>query len=128
MWKKSVIIPVPKKSCPLENNDYRPIALTSHVVKAMERIILGKVRSQVEAQLDPYQFAYLSNRSTNDAISTVTHLILKHIETTDAYARLVFIDFSLAFNMLHIDILLRKLVHVNINPFVIKWYFSFLTN
>lgn len=28
-WKKAVIVPVPKKPCPKENNDFRPVALTS---------------------------------------------------------------------------------------------------
>lgn len=127
IWKKSVIVPVPKKTCPNDNNDYRPIALTSNVVKVMEKIITEKLRSEVEQQLDPYQFAYSKNRSTSDAISTVVHLVLKHLEISGAYARLVFIDFSSAFNTLHIDLLLRKLAQLNVNPFLIKWYFSFLT-
>ena len=35
IWKKSVIVPVPKKTCPSENNDYRPVAITSNVVKSL---------------------------------------------------------------------------------------------
>lgn len=30
LWKKSVIIPVPKKVSPQEDNDYRPVTLTSN--------------------------------------------------------------------------------------------------
>ena len=40
LWKKSVITPVPKKPCPKVNNDFRPVALTSIVVKCFERIMV----------------------------------------------------------------------------------------
>ena len=127
IWKRSVIVPIPKKPCPAENNDYRPVALTSNVVKALERILTEELRKEVGPRLDPYQFAYSKNRSTCDAISTVAHLTLKHLECKVAYARLLFIDFSSAFNLIHPDILLRKLAQLEVNPFIIKWYFSFLS-
>lgn len=113
-----------EKPCPSENNNYRPVAITSNVVKALERILVETVRKNVEPRLDQYQFAYARNRSTCDAISTVTHLTLKHLESNDAYARMLFIDFSSAFNSIHPDILLRKLAQPGANPFVIRWYFS----
>ena len=52
---------------------------------------------------------------------------MKHLECKGAYARLLFIDFSSAFNTLHTDILLNKLTQLGVNPFIIKWYFSFLS-
>ena len=39
IWKTAEIIPVPKKSPPTCNNDFRPIALTSIVMKCSEKII-----------------------------------------------------------------------------------------
>ncbi len=38
-FKKSVIIPVPKNSKPSCLNDYRPVALTSTVMKVFERLL-----------------------------------------------------------------------------------------
>jgi hypothetical protein len=55
------------------------------------------------------------------------HLTLKHLETPGAYARLLLIDFSSAFNTIQPHILLRKLALLNVNPFLIRWYHSFLT-
>ena len=46
----------------------------------------------------------------------------------NAYARLLFVDFSSAFNLIQPDILLRKLVELKFNPFLIRWYHSFLSN
>ncbi len=126
LWKKSVIIPVPKKVCPQEDNDCRPVTLTSNVFKSFERLMLEELRTDVEPLLDKYQFAYTKNRSTSDAIATIMHLILKYLECPTAYARLLFIDFSSAFNLIQPHILLRKLAQAKVNPFLIKWYHYFL--
>ena len=37
LWKMSIVVPVPKKSHP---NDFRPIVLTSHVMKSFEKIFI----------------------------------------------------------------------------------------
>ena len=36
LWKTSCIVPVPKKNLPSELNDFRPVALTSHLMKMLE--------------------------------------------------------------------------------------------
>ena len=58
IWKTSNIIPVPKRSNPTANNDYRPVALTSIVMKCFERIIKKILLDYVSQLLDPLQFAY----------------------------------------------------------------------
>ena len=58
VWKQSEIIPVPKKENVTELNDLRPIALTSVVLKCMEKIILRKLRAVFDPIQDPFQFAY----------------------------------------------------------------------
>lgn len=70
LWKKSVIIPILKKPCRQDNNDYRPVALTSNVMKSFEKIIIKELRKEVEPYLDQYQFAYKSKCGNIDAIST----------------------------------------------------------
>ncbi len=50
-FKKSVIIPVPKNSKPSCLNDYRPVALTSTVVKIFERLL-----KETHLLLHPYYF------------------------------------------------------------------------
>lgn len=82
----------------------------------------------MEPSLDQYQFAYKCNRGTNGAISRLTHLVLKHLESPASYARLLFIDFSSAFNSIQPHKLLEKLINLRVNPFIINWYYSFLTN
>ncbi|XDV21520.1 hypothetical protein PO909_026611 [Leuciscus waleckii] len=67
-------------------------------------------------------------RSTEDAVNTVTYFITKHLENPKAYARLLFVDFSSAFNTVQPHRLIQKLKMFNVNSFLIKWYLSFLTN
>ncbi len=98
-FKKSVIIPVPKNNKPSCLNDYHPVALTSIVMKVFERLVKNHICSSFPVTLDPLQFAYRPNGSTDDAISHVLHSSLTHIDSNNGnYVRLLFIDYSSAFN------------------------------
>lgn len=44
---------------------FRPVALTPHVMKALERLVLAQLRLQVRTFLDPLQFAYQPNLGVN---------------------------------------------------------------
>ncbi len=90
---------MPKNSKPSCLNDYRPVALTSIVMKVFERLVKSHISTSIPVTLDPLQFAYRSNRSTDDAISHILHSSLTHIDSSNGnYARLLFIDYSSAFN------------------------------
>ena len=97
----------------------RPVALTSIVMKCLERLVACILRLDVQDYLDPFQFAYRQGRGTDDAVNTVVHLILKHLDKPNAYARLRFIDFSLAFNLILPHTLLTKLKQINVNRYII---------
>ena len=71
--KKSTIIPIPKKSKASCLNDYRPVALTSIVMKCFERLVKSFITSSLPDSLDPLQFAYRANRYTDDAIALTLH-------------------------------------------------------
>ena len=96
-WKTAEIIPVPKKRGPASLNDYRPIALTSLLMKSFERILLKYMLPQVEHLLDPLQFAYRSKRSVEDATLSMLNVIYDHLDRPGSYARILFVDFSSAF-------------------------------
>lgn len=126
--KKSTIIPVPKKNSPACLNDYRPVALTSVVMKCFERLIKDSICSSLPASLDPLQFAYRPNRSTDDAITHVLHSTLSHLDNGKGnYVRLLFIDYSSAFNTIVPHRLVTKLVDLGLSPSLCSWVHSFLT-
>ena len=128
LWRTSTIVPVPKKKSITQLNDYRPVALTSVPMKCAERIVLKQLRSETEAHQDPLQFAYTANRNTQDAILMLMHNLHNHLDKQNTYARLLFVDFSSAFNTLQPHLLIDKLCKMNVNPFVISWVFSFMTD
>ncbi len=121
-FKKSVIIPVPKNSKPSCLNDYRPVALTSTVMKVFERLLKKHICSSIPTTLDPLQFAYRPNRSTDDAISQVLHSSLTHIDSKNGnYVRLLFIDYSSAFNTIVPTKLAVKLSDLGLNTSLCDW-------
>ena len=68
-WRLATIIPIPKPGKdPAEPTTYRPIALTSCLCKALERIINKRLIWYLESNnlLTPYQSGFRAGRSTND--------------------------------------------------------------
>ncbi len=100
-FKRSTIIPVPKKPKITGLNDYRPVALTSVAMKSFERLVLAYLKDATGPLLDPMQFAYRANRSVDDAVNMGLHFILQHLDRPGTYVRILFVDFSSAFKHHH---------------------------
>uniref|UniRef100_A0A3P9MQB6 Reverse transcriptase domain-containing protein n=1 Tax=Oryzias latipes TaxID=8090 RepID=A0A3P9MQB6_ORYLA len=125
--KTSTIIPVLKKPAADSLNDYRPVALTPVIMKCFERLIAKHIKDNLPPTLDPLQFAYKPNRSTDDAISTTLHSALSHLDHPGNYVRLLFLDFSSAFNNIIPDILTEKLLHLGLSSPICSWIKDFLS-
>ncbi len=126
--KSATIIPVPKKSPITSLNDYRPVALTPVIMKCFERLVLQHIKDHLLPDFDPYQFAYRVNRSTEDAISVALHSALNHLEKQQSYVRMLFVDYSSAFNTIIPDRLITKLDTLGLPPLTCAWIKDFLTN
>ncbi len=113
--KSMTIIPVPKKSPVSCLNDYHPRALTPIIMKCFERLVMHNIKTSLPNTLDPLQFAYRPIRSTDDAISSTLHLALTHLENKDSFIRMLFIDFSSAFNTIIPQQLINKLSLLGLN-------------
>ncbi len=93
-----------------------------------ERLLKKHICSSIPATLDPLQFAYRPNRSTDDAISQVLHSSLTHIDSKNGnYVRLLFIDYSSAFNTIVPTKLAVKLSDLGLNTSLCDWIQDFLT-
>ncbi len=98
------------------------------VMKVFERLLKKHICSSIPATLDPLQFAYRPNRSTDDAISQVLHSSLTHIDSKNGnYVRLLFIDYSSAFNTIVPTKLAVKLSDLGLNTSLCDWIQDFLT-
>ncbi|CAM4735488.1 unnamed protein product [Leuciscus chuanchicus] len=127
-FKRSTIIPVPKKTKITGLNDYRPVALTSVLMKSFERLVLAYLKDITGPLLDPFQFAYRANRSVDDAVNMGLHYILQHLDRPGTYARILFVDFSSAFNTIIPDLLTAKLTQLSMPSSICQWISSFLTD
>ncbi|KAI2668505.1 hypothetical protein H4Q32_005238 [Labeo rohita] len=117
--KSTSIIPVPKKSPVSCLNDYRPIALTPIMIKCFERLVMHHIKSSLPHTLDPFQFAYRPNRSTDDAIiSSTLHLALTHLEQKDSYLSIQHNNPSAAHHKLNL---------LGLNTSLCNWILDFLT-
>ncbi|KAL0147668.1 hypothetical protein M9458_057025 [Cirrhinus mrigala] len=102
-FKRSTIIPIPKKPKITGLMDYRPVALTS-------------------------VFAYRANRSVDDVVNMGLHFILQHLHKSGNYVRILFVDFSSAFNTIIPTLLQSKLAQLSVPSSICQWISSFLTD
>lgn len=127
LWKTSCLVPVPKKPHPTELNDFRPVALTSHIMKTMERLLLHILRPQVRHALDPLQFAYQEKVGVDDAITYLLHRTHTHLDKGKSAVRIMFFDFSSAFNTIQPLRLGEKLLRMGVDDRLVSWITNYLT-
>ncbi len=127
-FKRSTITPIPKKPKMTGLNDYRPVALTSVVMKSFERLVLAYLKDTTGPLLDPLQFAYRANRSVDDAVNMGLYFILQHLDRPGTYMRILFVDISSAFNTIMPDTLQNKLAQLSVPTSICQWITSILTD
>ncbi|KAI4890783.1 hypothetical protein NFI96_007798 [Prochilodus magdalenae] len=127
LWKTSCLVPVPKKGRPSELNDFRPVALTSHVMKTLERLLLHLLRPQVQHAMDPLQFAYREKVGVEDAMLYLLHRAHSHLDKGGSAVRVMFFDFSSAFNTIQPLRLKDKLARMQVDPHLVSWITDYLT-
>lgn len=111
-------------------NDLRPVALTSVLMKSCERIVLRHIKPLVDDYLDPQQYAYRAHRNTEDAVLNCLEKLYSHLEHSKSghSARIMFFDFSSAFNTIQPHVLADKMLNMNISHDLIFWILNYLTN
>ena len=114
--KSATIIPVPKKLTTVSHKEYHPVALTPIITKCLEGLVFNHIRSCLPPSFDLHQFAYRVDRSTEDAIAITLHTALSHLKHRESYFRMLFVDYSLAFNTVIPDILVSKLSDLGLPP------------
>ena len=80
-WKKSVIIPIPKKGNAKECSNYCTIALISHTSKVMLQILQARFQQYVNHELPDVQAGFRKGRGTRDQIANI-HWIIKKQENS----------------------------------------------
>lgn len=102
----ATIVPVPKTA---KDSNHLCKWLTAVIMTCLERLFLKHIKATLPPTLHSHQYAYRTNRSTDDAISTAFHTVLRDLEQRGAYVRLLFVDYSSAVNKIIASRLVSKL-------------------
>ncbi|KAF7662509.1 hypothetical protein LDENG_00234150 [Lucifuga dentata] len=97
-------------------------------MKLFERLVLSHLKAITNPLLDPLQFAYRANRSVDDAVNMALHFILQHLDSLGTYARILFVDFSSAFNTIIPALLQDKLSQLNVPDSTCRGITDFLSD
>ena len=76
-WKRSVFIPIPKKSNAKERSNYHTIALISHASKVVLKILQARLQQYVNREHPDVQAGFQKGRGTRDQIANIRWIIKK---------------------------------------------------
>ena len=79
-WKRSVFITIPKKGNAKECSNYRTVALISHAIKVMLKILQARLKQYMNHELPDVQPGFRKGRGTRDPIANI-HWIIKKQES-----------------------------------------------
>jgi len=127
-YKNTFITPLYKKGDRARAVNYRPVALTSHVIKVFERVLRGVMVDFIERNqlLCENQHGFRSGRSClTQLLSHVDDVIQGLIENADTDA--IYLDFAKAFDKVDHRLLLQKMRRLGFHEKLVQWVNSFLT-
>jgi hypothetical protein len=123
------IAPIPKKGKRIFAKNYRPIALTSHTIKAFERIIRNVLQNFLETNdiLNDMQHGFRTGRSCiSQLIQHYDQIVDMLMDKNDV--DVIYTDFAKAFDKCDHGIIAHKLKQVGITGKLGRWIYNFLKN
>ena len=96
-WKRSVLIPIPKKGNAKEYSNYHTVALISHASKVMLKILQARLQQYVNCELPDVQAGFRKGRRTRDQIGNI-HWIIEKATEFQKKIYFCFIDYAKAFD------------------------------
>ena len=125
-WKLASVVPVHKKGDKGSVENYRPISLTSLVMKVFERCIKNELFSACQAYLDPRQHGFVNGKSCTTQMIPFTNnlaLALNNKSKMD----IIYFDFAKAFDTVSHDLILRKLKSLyGVNGLMLRFIRAYL--
>ena len=96
-WKRSVLIPIPKKGNAKKCSNYPTIALISHASKVKLKIFQARLQQYVNHKIPDVQAGFRKGRGTRDQIANI-HWITKKARQFQKNIYICFIIYAKAFD------------------------------
>jgi hypothetical protein len=130
-WLISKVSPIFKKGNPNEVENYRPISNLCSITKIFEKLILSKLQklerlNKVDLTGKP-QHGFKKKHSTATASLTIQTLLAGAIDG-DNYALMASLDLSSAFDVVNVELLLKRLKIVGIPDDIVELISVWLKN
>jgi hypothetical protein len=127
-WRSAIVRPIFKKGDKFDATNYRPVSLTSLVVKAMESIIYDQVvRFLLDCGLIPLQqHGFLPDKSIQSNLLGCLADWTREADNGNS-VDVLYLDFSKAFDRVPKRRLISKLQHLVITGNLLAWINAFLS-
>ena len=127
LFKNSHIIPIYKGGDQGEAQNYRPVSLTSHIMKIFKKIVRKNIVSFLEENniFNDSQHGFRQGRSCLSQLLEHYDTILSYFER-GINVDTIYLDFSKAFDKVDHAILLHKMSQLGIKGKLLLWIESFL--
>ena len=127
--KKAFVVPIYKSGSKAQPSNYRPVSLTSHLVKSFERVLVRALVAylNVKGLMDKSQHGSRSGRSTLSQLLLHHDKLLEALENGDNIDA-IYLDFAKAFDKVDHNLLLRKLKQMGVKGRLGMWIQNFLKN
>ena len=96
-WKRTILIPIPKKGSTKECSDHQTVALISHASKVMLKILHARLQHYANQELPDVQAGFRKGRESRDQIASI-HWISEKAREFQKNIYLCFIDYATTFD------------------------------
>ena len=126
-FKLQTITPVHKKGSKALPENYRPISLTSHIIKVFERVLRKKIVQYLEKNkiICRNQHGFRKGRSClTQLLNHIDRILRNFIESNDTDC--IYLDYAKAFDKVDHEILLNKIKDIGIRGKIHTWLQDYL--
>ena len=125
-WKLANVVPVHKKGSKSEVSNYRPISLTSIIMKLYERVIRDELLSRCNHRIDQRQHGFLARKSCCTQMVDFCDSLALSLND-NIRSDVIYFDFQKAFDSVNHDLILKKLKYqYDIDGSLLRFFVSYL--
>ena len=127
-WKLANVVPIHKKGSKSNVENYRPISLTSLVMKQFEKIVRSKLMQLCGHMISEHQHGFLPGKSCTTQLVAYSDSLAVSLNN-NCHTDVIYFDFAKAFDTVNHDRLLHKLkYYYKIDGLLLNFIKSYLQN